>query len=382
MDSKFYNDFLIRKKDRSILRFSYDDEHGIYYEEINKRETKKNIVYKESFRYFYVTEDMNENVNVICQDICGDIILCIFINGSWKYKTLFYIKYNFITPINVKGFFLKRDFKVLYYLDSDSKNLFFYDNSNNYPIAIYSENSCMNINFNILKVNNKAFVIINTTSLGIYKLLLKEFSIKDNNFIRNKIIYISKNQYIDYSYSINENQIHFLIIDNEHKKNSIIYTKSNIKNEKNSHEDIILFEGESTISSCLIIQIKEVLWALWISENKLYGCYSLNSGEDFAEPLIYMDLTEKFIKKIDLIEGNKNKEIYVIEKNGHLNLFLEELLEDKNNIDIDYKEISYSPIIKNSELNTTNDEIKKLKEIVNKQRSQILNLEYKLYSEK
>lgn len=382
MDSKFYNDFLIRKKDRSLLRFSYDDEHGIYYEEINKRETKKNIVYKESFRYFYVTEDMNENVNVICQDICGDIILCIFINGSWKYKTLFYIKYNFITPINVKGFFLKRDFKVLYYLDSDSKNLFFNDNSNNYPIAIYSENNCMNINFNILKVNNKAFVIINTTSLGIYKLLLKEFSIKDNNFIRNKIIYISKNQYIDYSYSINENQIHFLIIDNEHKKNSIIYTKSNIKNEKNSHEDIILFEGESTISSCLIIQIKEVLWALWISENKLYGCYSLNSGEDFAEPLIYMDLTEKFIKKIDLIEGNKNKEIYVIEKNGHLNLFLEELLEDKNNIDIDYKEISYSPIIKNSELNTTNDEIKKLKEIVNKQRSQILNLEYKLYSEK
>lgn len=382
MDSKFYNDFLIRKKDRSLLRFSYDDEHGIYYEEINKRETKKNIVYKEIFRYFYVTEDMNENVNVICQDICGDIILCIFINGSWKYKTLFYIKYNFITPINVKGFFLKRDFKVLYYLDSDSKNLFFNDNSNNYPIAIYSENNCMNINFNILKVNNKAFVIINTTSLGIYKLLLKEFSIKDNNFIRNKIIYISKNQYIDYSYSINENQIHFLIIDNEHKKNSIIYTKSNIKNEKNSHEDIILFEGESTISSCLIIQIKEVLWALWISENKLYGCYSLNSGEDFAEPLIYMDLTEKFIKKIDLIEGNKNKEIYVIEKNGHLNLFLEELLEDKNNIDIDYKEISYSPIIKNSELNTTNDEIKKLKEIVNKQRSQILNLEYKLYSEK
>ena len=382
MDSKFYNDFLIRKKDRSLLRFSYDDEHGIYYEEINKRETKKNIVYKESFRYFYVTEDMNENVNVICQDICGDIILCIFINGSWKYKTLFYIKYNFITPINVKGFFLKRDFKVLYYLDSDSKNLFFNDNSNNYPIAIYSENNCMNINFNILKVNNKAFVIINTTSLGIYKLLLKEFSIKDNNFIRNKIIYISKNQYIDYSYSINENQIHFLIIDNEHKKNSIIYTKSNIKNEKNSHEDIILFEGESTISSCLIIQIKEVLWALWISENKLYGCYSLNSGEDFAEPLIYMDLTEKFIKKIDLIEGNKNKEIYVIEKNRHLNLFLEELLEDKNNINIDYKEISYSPIIKNSELNTTNDEIKKLKEIVNKQRSQILNLEYKLYSEK
>lgn len=382
MDSKFYNDFLIRKKDRSLLRFSYDDEHGIYYEEINKRETKKNIVYKESFRYFYVTEDMNENVNVICQDICGDIILCIFINGSWKYKTLFYIKYNFITPINVKGFFLKRDFKVLYYLDSDSKNLFFNDNSNNYPIAIYSENNCMNINFNILKVNNKAFVIINTISLGIYKLLLKEFSIKDNNFIRNKIIYISKNQYIDYSYSINENQIHFLIIDNEDKKNSIIYTKSNIKNEKNSHEDIILFEGESTISSCLIIEIKEVLWALWISENKLYGCYSLNSGEDFAEPLIYMDLTEKFIKKIDLIEGNKNKEIYVIEKNGHLNLFLEELLEDKNNIDIDYKEISYSPIIKNSELNTTNDEIKKLKEIVNKQRSQILNLEYKLYSEK
>ncbi|MGG7057317.1 hypothetical protein ACQPUZ_03390 [Clostridium tertium] len=379
MDIELCNDILIKTKDRRLLRFSYDDKYGIYYEEINKKETKKNIVYKESFRYFYVTEDMNRNVNVICQDIRGDIIICIFMDGSWKYKTLFYIKYNFITPINVKGFFLERNLKIIYYLDSDSKNLYLNDSSN-YSTIIYSENNGLDIRFNILQENNKAFVILNSTSYGIYKLILKEFSIEDKGFIRDKIIYISRNQYIDYSYSISKNQIHFLMVVNEEKKKSIIYKKINIVGGKKFYEDIILFENEK-ITSCLIIELKGFLYALWISENKLYGCYSLSSCEGFSEPFIYMDLGEIFIKKIELIEENKNKEIYVMESNGDINLFLEDLIEDRHTLDIDYKEIAYSST-QNSELNSANEEIKNLKEIVNKQRSQILNLEYKLYSEK
>lgn len=380
MDIELCNDILIKTKDRRLLRFSYDDKYGIYYEEINKKETKKNIVYKESFRYFYVTEDTNRNVNVICQDIRGDIIICIFMDGSWKYKTLFYIKYNFITPINVKGFFLERNLKIIYYLDSDSKNLYLNDSSNNYSTVIYSENNGLDIRFNIVQENNKVFVILNSTSYGIYKLILKEFSINDKDFVRDKIIYISKNQYIDYSYSISKNEIHFLMIVNEDKKNSIIYKKINVADGEKFYEDSILFENEK-IASCLIIELNEFLCALWISENKLYGCYSLSSGEDFSKPFIYMDLGEIFIKKIELIEENKNKEIYVMESNGDINLFLEDLIEDRHTLDIDYKEIAYSST-QNSELNSANEEIKNLKEIVNKQRSQILNLEYKLYSEK
>ncbi|MGG7214195.1 hypothetical protein ACQPUY_11310 [Clostridium nigeriense] len=380
MDIELCNDILIKTKDRRLLRFSYDDKYGIYYEEINKKETKKNIVYKESFRYFYVTEDTNRNVNVICQDIRGDIIICIFMDGSWKYKTLFYIKYNFITPINVKGFFLERNLKIIYYLDSDSKNLYLNDSSNNYSTVIYSENNGLDIRFNIVQENNKVFVILNSTSYGIYKLILKEFSINDKDFVRDKIIYISKNQYIDYSYSISKNEIHFLMIVNEDKKNSIIYKKINVADGEKFYEDSILFENEK-IASCLIIELNEFLCALWISENKLYCCYSLSSGEDFSKPFIYMDLGEIFIKKIELIEENKNKEIYVMESNGDINLFLEDLIEDRHTLDIDYKEIAYSST-QNSELNSANEEIKNLKEIVNKQRSQILNLEYKLYSEK
>lgn len=382
MNSKFYNDVLIKTKYGSLLRVSYDDIYGIYYEDINKEEIKKNIVYRESFKYFYVTEDMNGNVNVICQDLCGDIILCIFMDGTWKYKTLFYMKYNFITPINVKGFYLERDLKIIYYLDSDTKNLYFNEGSNNYPTKIYSENNCLDLKFNILKDNDRTFVIVNSISIGIYKLVLKEFNIEENVFKKDRIIYISKNQYNDFSYLTSKDEVHFLMIVNEDKKNSIIYKKINIVDERRFYEDIILFENEkSIISSCLIIELKGLLYAFWISENKLYGCYSLNFGEDFSTPIIYMDLKEIFIKKVQLIEGNKNKEIYVVESNGHINLFLEDIIEDNNTLEIDYKEISYSSI-KNSELNIDNEEIKNLKEILNKQRSQIRNLEYKLYSGK
>lgn len=382
MNSKFYNDVLIKTKYGSLLRVSYDDIYGIYYEDINKEEIKKNIVYRESFKYFYVTEDMNGNVNVICQDLCGDIILCIFMDGTWKYKTLFYMKYNFITPINVKGFYLERDLKIIYYLDSDTKNLYFNNGNNNYPTKIYSENNCLDLKFNILKDNDRTFVIVNSISIGIYKLVLKEFNIEENVFKKDRIIYISKNQYNDFSYLTSKDEVHFLMIVNEDKKNSIIYKKINIVDERRFYEDIILFENEkSIISSCLIIELKGLLYAFWISENKLYGCYSLNFGEDFSTPIIYMDLKEIFIKKVQLIEENKNKEIYVVESNGHINLFLEDIIEDNNTLEIDYKEISYSSI-KNSELNIDNEEIKNLKEILNKQRSQIRNLEYKLYSGK
>lgn len=380
MSSEFYNDVLIKTKYEDLLRFSYDDRYGIYYENINKEEIKKNIVYKKSFKYFYVTEDINGNVNVICQDLCGDIILCVSINGSWKYKTLFYMKYNFITPINVKGFFLEKDLKIIYYLDNDTKNLYFNEGSNNYPNKIYSENNCLDIKFNILKDNNRAFVIVNSISLGIYKLILKEFNTKEKVFKKDKVIYIAKNQYIDFSYLISRDKVHFLIIVNEDKKNSIIYKKINIVDEKIFYEDIILFENKK-ITSCLIIELNKALYALWISENKLYGCYSLNLGEDFSEPIVYMDLREVFIKKIQLIEENKNKEVYVLESDGHINLFLEDIIKDNYTLDINYKEISYIQT-KNSGLNINNEEITKLKKFVNKQKSQILNLEYKLYSGK
>lgn len=378
MSKKIYNDIIIKTKDKDLLKFSYDDEIGIFYETINNnKKSKKNIILKQSFKYFYVTEDFNRNVNLICQDIIGNITLCILEDDTWKFKTLFCIKHNFIMPINVKGFYLNKDFKFLFNSDNDLKNIYFKDKFNTSLEKIYSENNNIDIDYSILEGSNYISLIIHSISFEMYKLVLKSFKKDENTWSENKIIYITNHPYVDTSYCITNNIVHFLIAVNEEKTKSIIYKNINLdKNEKLQRETII-FENEN-ISSCLIIKLKEVLWALWISDNKLYGCYSINFGEDFSKPLVYKILKEENIKKVSYIENYENKEIYINENNDCINLFLEEILNNEFLLEINYKEISYK-LKEKEEINIFNKEIKKLKEIVNKQRSQIMKLEDKLY---
>lgn len=381
MSKKIYNDIIIKTKDKDLLKFSYDDEIGIFYETINNnKKSKKNIILKQSFKYFYVTEDFNRNVNLICQDIIGNITLCILEDDTWKFKTLFCIKHNFIMPINVKGFYLNKDFKFLFNSDNDLKNIYFKDKFNTSLEKIYSENNNIDIDYSILEGSNYISLIIHSISFEMYKLILKSFKKGEDIWSENKIVYITNQLYVDTSYYISNNIVHFLLAINEGKRKSIIYKNINLDKSEKLQRETIIFES-SDISSCLIIQIKEVLWALWISNDKIYGCYSMNFGEDFSKPSVYKILNEESIKKVIYIENCEKKEIYINEKNDNIKFLLEEILNNEFLFKINYKEISYNSIEK-EEIIIAKKEIKKLKEIVNNQKSQIIKLEDKLYKGK
>ena len=129
------------------------------------------------------------------------------------------------------------------------------------------------------------------------------------------------------SFCIRNNKVHSLIVIDEDKRKSIIYKNNIIDKDEQLQREIILFQDKD-ISSCLILELDNSIWALWISEKKLYGCYSLDLGENFSNPSIYSYIIED-IRKIQFIEGEENKEIYIKEINGKIILFLEELLKDK-----------------------------------------------------
>ena len=135
---KKYDDFLIRTKDKNILKLSYKENRGIFYETIiSNKIIDKNIVYKGCLKYFYVFEDNNKYINLIYQDLIGNIILCVFCSNSFKYRRLFYTKHNFITPINMKGIALKEEFILFYNLDSNQEKVYFRNNINAPSIVIY-----------------------------------------------------------------------------------------------------------------------------------------------------------------------------------------------------------------------------------------------------
>ncbi|NFK30173.1 hypothetical protein FDB13_12960, partial [Clostridium botulinum] len=100
MVNEKYDCYLIKQKDDTLLKFSYDSQDGVYYQIFMKQNwSDKKSIYKESFKYFYVLEECNGKINVFCQDICGDIILCTLEGIRWNYETLFHMKYDSIMPV-------------------------------------------------------------------------------------------------------------------------------------------------------------------------------------------------------------------------------------------------------------------------------------------
>lgn len=376
MRGKLYNEFLLRTKDKKLLRFLYKDDIGIYFETIiNNKIIKKKIIYKYSLKYFYVTEDYNGDINLIYQDITGNIILCILRDDNLIYRNLFYIKHSLITPINIKGFFSNKDFKLIYNLDSNSNKIYFRNSCNTYSKIIYNEKNDIDINYNILNGEDYISLIIYSISFDMFKLILKTYNLENESW-SNKVIFITNHPYTDISFFMTNNKVHSFIITDEDKKKALIYKYIDLYKNEYIQRELMIYKDED-ISSCLIMELDKVIWALWISNNKLYGCYSMDHGESFSKPLSYLDIKEENIRKITFIEGGKSKETYINEKNENITLFLEELLKYNTPFDINYKEITYDFKDK-KESSSVKQEIKNLKEIVNNQKSQILSLEYKL----
>ncbi|MDV4151110.1 hypothetical protein R0131_09690, partial [Clostridium sp. AL.422] len=57
---KTYNHFLLKTKDKKLLKFSYSESFGIFCETIiNNKVINKNIICKDCLKYFYIIEDFN-----------------------------------------------------------------------------------------------------------------------------------------------------------------------------------------------------------------------------------------------------------------------------------------------------------------------------------
>lgn len=365
----FNKDIIVKLRNDLLLKFSHNDDLGINYETIiNNNIKQKNILFKSSFKYFFINKSLNKSINLICQNELGNIVLCKFINNKWIYRNLVIINNTDIMPINIKAFFYKDKIKFLFNIGSKSEKIYETDNFQDIKTVYYDKND-INVEFDILSFRNNNILLIESNAFNIYKILVKVFD--KEKWGREKIIYISNEKYIDKSYCIIKDKIKFLILEKEKNIKSIIY--KNIDTNKNElSKDVILFE-HIDISSCLITVINSVMWAVWISENRLYGSYSIDLGENFSSPLVYKNLENEDVRKIKFIEGNKSREVYFYEEDGKIKLFLEDILKvNEVKFNINYKSISCGLDIKDEKI-IDNDKIKKSKEFEDKQRKYTIN---------
>lgn len=325
MNDGKYKCFLIKNKDGILLKFSYDSNQGIYYEMfIKEKWSQKRNVYKESFENFYVLIDLNYKIYVFCQDICGDIILCTLEGIEWKYETLLYMKYNIITPIEIKAFFSYQDIHLIYKVISKNTNLELLvhqvakeGRKFGGPNIISKLDYYSSFTYHASSNCRYNTILLNTMSEDRYKLISKNYDINEERWGKEEVIYTSLLPYIDFTIFVEENRSHYLFIIQENKFKKVIYRCKEIELQKN----IILFEQEE-IDSCLIVLLSGVLWAMWISKYKLYGCFSIDNGKNFNEPRVYRYFSGKLPKKglyQECLMGKENKyisnDIYIINSN-------------------------------------------------------------------
>lgn len=416
MSNEKYDYYLIKQKDGRLLKFCYDNQLGIYYQTlIKQRWSEKQSIYKESFSHFYVLGDKNGSINVFCQDICGNIILCILEERKWNYKILLHMKYDIIMPIYIRTFFSSDNIHLLYNIVDKrtySEKLvhqFSNDGINwSYP-QIVTKLDYYRFPYRIFQDCKSNLAILNTMLAGVYQLTSRNFHAIEGNWGKEEVIHTSLLPYIDFTFCVEENRKHYLFITQDDQINRVIYQYKEIGLQKNT----VLFQNEK-IDSCLLVLSNNILWALWICENKLYGCLSTNYGQNFSSPRVYQYFDKKLPVKVfyqEYSENNENmyiaREIYVINLNGEEELFLQELLEnsvatevdDNGNLktkvqdrDCEIKELkdcfNKFKILKEEKeelkerFKSAEIELRRLNETIEYQKNQISRLQYQFYKEK
>lgn len=417
MINEKYDCYLIKQKDNTILKFSYDSEKGVYYQIFMKHNwSDKKSIYKESLKYFYVLEEGNGKINVFCQDICGDIILCTLEGIKWNYKTLLHMKYDSIMPIYIRAFFHLGHIHLLYNIvdkHTYSEVLVHQITENGVnlgsPQIINKLDYYNKIPYFIYEDSKSNLVLLNTMLDGRYKLTSRNFHIIEKRWGKQEVIYTSLLPYVDFTFCVEESRNHYLFITQDNQINRLIYQYKGIGLQKN----VILFQCEK-IDSCVLMLLKGALWALWICDDDLYGCFSKNHGQNFSTPRVYKHFDKEVPIKVfyqEYLEDRKDKyyfyEIYAISVNGEEQMFLQELLEnsiniqedDKGNLDdmgedLDYKMIELKDyftkieILKmekeqsQAKLKIVEEELKRLNKAIKYEKNQAIKFKYQFYKEK
>ena len=327
-----YTNFLVRTKENKLFKITYDESMNIYFEDIlNNKIINKEILYKNAFKYFYIFEDSNRDINFIYQDIFGNININILTEGSIKHKDFFSCDKNFIIHLDFKGIYLSNAPVYFYKNDIDNKIYLYNNKETDNKIHLYNNKNIIYNNKDDIYTNYKVFInenfislIIYSISVNIFKLLLKTYNKKNKAWSNEVSIFITDKPYIDMSFCISNNKLHSLIIINEGKESVLIYKYNNLDKDIGVQREVILCEYED-ISSCLLIESNNIIWLFWISRNKMYYCKSTDFGENFSEVLVYLTNIDDSIRKINFIDSGINKETYISEKGENIILILDKL---------------------------------------------------------
>lgn len=306
------NSFILQTVNNHLWYFFYSPDRSICYSLYNNKHWSNPItVMRDVNSNFSVSLTCKEEIYVFCQDLSGNIVLCLFKDENWSSKVILESKSSEIYDIN---------FQILF--DNQSLNLIY-----NMPIVgeknvqlIYQlkDNkdkwNSPQILDTIIPFKFSPFIfqkISDNHSITFYEkkgkdcsLGYREFSSVLKKWGNFNPFHSTSYVYVDQSFLTTEDTIHALYIVKTSFSYQLIYK---YKRGSDWSSPIIIYECNK-IEMCSLFILDSQLWVIWYINSQLYTCISQNLGKTFSKPSRYQGHYLAYPTKASFITNIKQKE--------------------------------------------------------------------------
>lgn len=305
------NCFILQTLNRNLWYFFYSPDGKICYSLYHNKHWGNPITIIKNVNYnFSVNLTSKEDIYVFCQDLSGNVILCLYSNDTWSTKIILENKSSEIYDINFQMLYNSQSLNLIYSMPvvgEKSSQLIYHSMENN------KWNSPQVLD-NIIPFDNLPFIIqqVNDNlSIAFYEkkgkdccLGYREFSVALKKWGTFNPFHSTIYTYIDQSFLTTQDTIHALYIIKTGFSYQLIYKNKSSDEWSNS---ITLYESNK-IDKCSIFIIENQLWAIWYINSQLYACISYNFGKTFTKPSRYQGNYNNSAVKAYFITNIKQKE--------------------------------------------------------------------------
>lgn len=280
--------YFIRSKDNRLWNFYYDLEQGVCCKVYaDQHWSSASQILSNAKSNFSITLDDDNKIYLFCQDITGNIVLCLYDGASWSSQIVLENQSKTVYTIYFHAIINETGLHLFYNLpDEESGNQFLIHQSRGMdgkwgsPTKIDLISPLSSAPFYIQKVNSHHILIFYQTKYKEYNIGYREFSLRLKKWSEYHIFYTSVYQCLDQSFLTTSKDIHALYVIRGMYSYQLIYRK---KQDSGWSNPITLWESQK-IDICSLLMVQDELFAVWITNRQYYTCSSKNRGQNFSKP--------------------------------------------------------------------------------------------------
>lgn len=301
------NCFIVQTSN-NLFYFFYSYDRSIYYNLYSNGHWLKPVTVIEEVNYNFSVSLSNDDIYIFCQDLFGNVILCLYKNQKWSFKKILENKSSDIYNINFQMIIDNMSFNLIYSMPTLENNAqLVYHSMDNSPQILDNIIPLNSMPFVTERVNNNLHLVFYQKKKKYHYLGYREFSTALKKWSQFNSFDETSYTYSDQSFLVTEDTIYTLYIVKGNFSYQLIYK---YKKDSQWSSPYILYESNK-IDMCCIFILNNQLWIVWCINPYVYTSISYDMGKTFnkAQRYIYNDS----LFKASFISNKKTKDFYIKE---------------------------------------------------------------------